>query len=77
MVAPIGLQPDSERLEEHLAASVMVTVKRTEFGVKVPKEGAFSDPASGCSYRITGVEDLPMRPGVEFICEFVERVHPR
>ncbi|MBN8246433.1 MAG: hypothetical protein J0L84_03200 [Verrucomicrobia bacterium] len=76
LVTPIGLQPDSERLEENLSASVMVTVPRDQFST-VPTAGAFFDEASGSSYRIGAVENLSGKPGVEFICEFVERPHPR
>ncbi len=77
LVTPIGLQPDQERLEEHLSGSVMVTVPREWFPDGAPSVGIFFDPASRVSYRITGRDPVPMRPGVEFICEVVEEARPR
>lgn len=77
IVSPIALQGDPERLEERLSASVMVTVPREQMPGTPPDSGAFFDPATGASYRIGAVDAVPGKPGIEFICEFVERTTTR
>jgi hypothetical protein len=53
-----------------VAAAVIVSADRKEFDGDLPEVGdSFTSAASGSTYRIIEIEDLPSRPFLLMTCE--------